>query len=130
MKFYYAIFTKSDNAVEVEFPDLPGCVTFGNTFEEAYCNAADALAGWMAHAEKQFVREPSSHEDIKNSEGEIIPIPLDERTMKSYEGKKRISVTFPASVLEKTDRFSKSKGLNRSGVLIKAVQEYMERHLA
>ncbi|MGE0085335.1 MAG: type II toxin-antitoxin system HicB family antitoxin [Desulfococcaceae bacterium] len=32
MKFWYAIFTKSKNAVEVEFPDLPGCLTFGDTY--------------------------------------------------------------------------------------------------
>ncbi len=54
MKLYYAIFTKSDNAVEVEFPDLPGCVTFGDTFEEAYSNAADVLAGWMANAKNSL----------------------------------------------------------------------------
>lgn len=72
----------------MEFPDLPGCVTFGDTFEQAYSNAADALAGWMANAEKQFIREPSCYENIKTSAGEIIPIPLDERLMKTYQENK------------------------------------------
>jgi predicted RNase H-like HicB family nuclease len=29
MKHYYALFKKTDEAVEVEFPDLNGCFTFG-----------------------------------------------------------------------------------------------------
>ncbi|MGE0085334.1 MAG: hypothetical protein AB7S75_13045 [Desulfococcaceae bacterium] len=61
-------------------------------YEEAYSNAIDVLAGWMANAEKQFIRQPSQYEDVKKSAGEIVPIPLDEKIMKSYEGKKRISV--------------------------------------
>ncbi len=67
---------------------------------------------------------------MKTSAGEIVPIPLDEKIMKSYQKRKRITVTFPLSVLEKTDRFRKSKGLDRSVLLIKAVQEYMDRHSA
>jgi len=128
MKFYYAIFTKTPNAVEAEFPDLPGCVTFGDTFEEAYNNAADVLAGWLANAEKQFVRQPSRYEDLDKSAGEIVPIPLNESIFNSYAKTKRVSVTFPADVLEKADRFGKSAGLNRSALLVKAVQTYMENH--
>jgi len=29
MKHYYAIFKKTNEAIEVEFPDLPDCLTFG-----------------------------------------------------------------------------------------------------
>ncbi len=126
MKFYYAFFTKTPNAVEVEFPDLPGCVTFGDTFEEAYDNAADALAGWLANAEKQFIRQPSRYEELDKSAGEIVPIPLDENILNSYAKTKRVTITFPAAVLEKADRFGRSAGLNRSALLIKAVQAYME----
>ncbi len=126
MKFYSAIFTKISNVVEVEFPDLPGCVTFGDTFEEAYNNAADVLAGWLANAEKQFIRQPSRYEDLDKSAGEIIPVPLDEKIMNSYAATKRVSVRFPTAVLEKADNFRKSAGLNRSDLLIKAVQAYMD----
>ena len=90
MNFYYAIFTKTPNAVEVEFPDLPGCLTFGDTFEEAYDNAADALAGWLANAEKRFIRQPSRYEDLDKSAGEIVPIPLDENILNSYAKTKRV----------------------------------------
>ena len=41
MKYYYAIFKKSRKTVEVDFPDLPGCVTYGKDWEEALANAED-----------------------------------------------------------------------------------------
>ena len=56
MKRYFAIFKRTDEATEVEFPDLEGCVTFGKDYDEAYNHAVDALAGWMAYAEPQFHR--------------------------------------------------------------------------
>jgi antitoxin HicB len=34
----------------VEFPDLPGCLSDGETIEEAIANGADALRSWIATA--------------------------------------------------------------------------------
>jgi antitoxin HicB len=31
----------------VEFPDLPGCVSDGETIEEAITNGIDAMRGWI-----------------------------------------------------------------------------------
>ena len=31
----------------VEFPDLPGCMSDGETVEEAILNGIDAMAGWI-----------------------------------------------------------------------------------
>ena len=47
----------------VQFPDLPGCLTEGNTIEEALANAAEALSGWLfvAVKENQDVPVPSIH---------------------------------------------------------------------
>lgn len=39
MKYYYALFRKTPEAVEVEFHDLQGCVTFGGAWNEALENA-------------------------------------------------------------------------------------------
>lgn len=36
----------------VTFPDLPGCMSDGDTVEEAICNAADAEAEWLAAADE------------------------------------------------------------------------------
>lgn len=44
MKTYFAIIHKDeDSAVGVVFPDLPGCFSAGDTFDEAIANAHEAL---------------------------------------------------------------------------------------
>jgi len=63
MKYYYAIFKHSKATVEVEFPDLTGCLTFGTNRDEALENATDVLAAWLANAESHFVKEPSSYQE-------------------------------------------------------------------
>lgn len=45
---YPAIITYEEGSYNVEFPDLPGCLTFGDTIEEAFFNAKEALAGYSA----------------------------------------------------------------------------------
>jgi predicted RNase H-like HicB family nuclease len=81
-KYYYGVFTKTDEAVEVEIPDVQGAVTFGDNFEEAYDMAVDALAAVLTHSEPQFIKnKASTFEEIKkdyNAENQIIfPVPVD-----------------------------------------------------
>lgn len=87
MKHYYALFRvrETADAVEVEFPDLPGCVTFGRNWDEAIDNAVDALAGWLAHAELQFIKPPSSYRELEKLSGKLVPIPVNEKIVESYQ---------------------------------------------
>lgn len=39
--------SEKDKVYEVEFPDLPGCITYGETLEEARLHAAEALTGYL-----------------------------------------------------------------------------------
>ncbi len=39
-----------------------------------------------------------------------------------------ISIIFPLSALERVDEFRKAKGLKRSTLLLKAVEEYLDNH--
>lgn len=41
---YYAIFNVADDGINVSFPDLPGCLTWGDSIEEALMMAKEALA--------------------------------------------------------------------------------------
>ena len=49
----------------VRFPELPGCLTCGNTLEEAVRNAADCKKEWLiaAMAEGISIPEPVSEEE-------------------------------------------------------------------
>lgn len=46
----YVALVHKDNGTSygVSFPDVPGCVSAGDTMEEALANAAEALAGHLA----------------------------------------------------------------------------------
>ena len=43
---YPAIFHHEDNSYWVEFPDLEGCQSFGDTIEETLNNAKEALSAY------------------------------------------------------------------------------------
>ena len=49
----------------VSFPDLPGCLSSGETVEEAYRNAEDAKYEWLTAAMEEGISipEPDSIED-------------------------------------------------------------------
>lgn len=129
MKYYYAIFKHNKNCVEVEFPDLKGCVTFGDNWDEAIENATDVLAAWLANAENQFISKPSSYDELVDKFGKVdlIPIPLDEKILESYEELKRFNVIFPSKLLKKVDSHRKKSGLKRSTLLKIATEEYLDK---
>ena len=54
----------------VSFPDLPGCITCGETLEAAVANAADAKRAWLQAALEDVlpVREP---DDLENYSGQF-----------------------------------------------------------
>lgn len=49
----------------VSYPDLPGCLSSGETVEEAVSNAADAKRAWLEAAIEDgvVIQEPSSLDD-------------------------------------------------------------------
>lgn len=55
---YPAIFHHEDNSFWVEFPDLEGCHTFGDTIPDTLNNAKEALSGYCAVVLEQGNRLP------------------------------------------------------------------------
>ena len=45
--FYPAVFTKESSGYSVYFPDLEGCFTEGDTLEEAYNMAVEAVGLYL-----------------------------------------------------------------------------------
>ena len=132
MKYYYAIFKHNKDSVEVEFPDLSGCVTFGDDWDEAMENAIDVLAAWLANAEPKFVKKPSSFKELseKFKRAQLIPIAVDEKVFESYEQLTRFNIIFPSRLLRKVDEFRNKSGLKRSTLLKIATEQYLEREEA
>ena len=68
MAGYIALVHKDEGtSYGVSFPDVPGCISAGDTFEEAVANAAEALAGHLAlmKADGDPIPAPRSFEELK-----------------------------------------------------------------
>jgi predicted RNase H-like HicB family nuclease len=69
MAAYISLVHKDEGTSEgVSFPDVPGCISAGNTFEEAVAQAAEALASHFAvmRADNEPVPQPRSFEDLRH----------------------------------------------------------------
>lgn len=48
MKYEVVIYWSDEDQVFIaEVPDLPGCMTHGDTYQEAAANAEEAMRGWL-----------------------------------------------------------------------------------
>ncbi len=73
---YPAIFHEDKDAGHgywVEFPDIPGCVTDGETLEEAFLMAGDALDCWFDDS-NQDRPKPTSITEIEVEEGAFVQL--------------------------------------------------------
>ena len=66
------IFDKNENVYNVEFPDLPGCLTFGATLAEARSNAADALTGYLESIASRNLPIPKISETKKKKQNTYL----------------------------------------------------------
>jgi|JI10StandDraft_1071094.scaffolds.fasta_scaffold1070311_1 antitoxin HicB len=53
-------FNSKDKVFNVVFPDLPGCLTFGDTKDEAIKNAQEALTGYLESIDSRKINIPDS----------------------------------------------------------------------
>ncbi len=68
MTQYIALVHKDEGtSYGVSFPDVPGCVSAGDTFEEAVANASEALAGHFAamRVDGDAIPSPRDFESLK-----------------------------------------------------------------
>ena len=137
MEMYYAGFVPYEGKVSVFFPDVPGCVTDGDSMEHAFAMAIDALAGHLEALadDGDPIPAPSGYDDAwallrteyesldlgPLPQGTIIhPVPSPDMDMRT----RQVSVSFKKYVLDMIDRKAESAGLTRSGFLHKAAEAY------
>ncbi len=94
---YPAIFHKEDNSYWVEFPDMIGCNTFGDTLNETLFNAKEALE---VHAitlleNGECLNKPSEVFDIETDENSFVTLiygDIDNYLSESKAVKKTLSI--------------------------------------
>jgi len=126
MKNYIAILHKEANTdFGVSFPDFPGCVTAGQTVDEAKDFAQEALAlhiNGMAEDGDQLPA-PSKLEDIMADAAYadavaylVVSVPdTKPRTV-------RVNITVPEMTLKQIDAAAKKRGMSRSSFLVHLAQ--------
>lgn len=128
MNYPIVIHKDPESDFGVTVPDLPGCFSAGSTLDEALSMAREAielhLEGLME--EGYPVPEPSPLDQHKDNpdfaDGMWAVVSVDpSRVAKA----KRINITMPEHVLTTVDRFAEEAGETRSGLLVRAVTDYI-----
>ncbi len=117
---YPAVFHKEDNAYWVEFPDLCGCQSYGDTLGETMENAKEALAAYCITLidEKRKLPKVSELEEI-DADGGIIALVETNLTNLTKSVKK--TLTIPAWL----NKAAEERHVNFSDTLQKALIETM-----
>lgn len=126
--FYPAILEKEpDSAYGVTFPDIPGCVSAGETAEEALVNAHEALAGHIALMVQDGdpLPEPTSVENVV-ADPEVTMVAVTMVGVMVPGRAKRVNVTLDEALLEEIDSIAN----NRSRFLAEAARAELARRTA
>jgi predicted RNase H-like HicB family nuclease len=78
MLVYPAIFHQEDDAVWAEFPDLPGCQTFGDNVEECILSAQEALGAYAESVIERDIKlaESSDVRSLKTDDANSFVMPI------------------------------------------------------
>lgn len=125
-RYYTAVIHKDEgNSYWVEFPNLQGCVTGGDSFERACFMAEDALGEWISTKEEygDIVTEPTEYEEIKKQyPNDIVQVfGYDDVQWKKEHATKPVhkTVSLPQWLFE----LANEKGISLSKTLQKALKE-------
>ena len=119
--FYPVIFTKEDVGFSVVVPDLDGCFSEGDTFEEAYKNAKNAI-GLYLDGMKEYPKASEPLSIKTNSNKQIMcVVDFDETEYKKENRTKAIKKTL--TVPEWLNDEAEAAHINFSGVLQEALKQ-------
>ncbi|OQW74624.1 MAG: hypothetical protein BVN35_09680 [Proteobacteria bacterium ST_bin11] len=130
MRFFVAIEPgDEDHAFGVVVPDLPGCFSAGDTLDEAFENAKEAIDLWCETVIEDGAMIPPSktlaeHQADPEFAGwvwSIVEVPV-ERYLGPAE---KVNITLPKLLLTRIDEYAKAHGATRSGFLAQAARQAM-----
>jgi predicted RNase H-like HicB family nuclease len=126
---YYPAIIDHDAGTDfgVTFPDFPGCVTTGETVQQAAVFAAEALA---FHVEGMVedgdtIPDPSAPDVAIDGEGSVVarvlvPVEVPGRVV-------RANISLDEGLLSRLDNAAAAAGMSRSGFIAEAVRHRLSR---
>ena len=133
MRYPVVIHKDEHSDFGVTVPDIPGCFSAGDTYDDALNNVKEAiechLEGLLLDNEAlpiaTSIEQWISVESFQDGVWALVEIDLTQISGKS----KRINITMPERVLNLIDLYSKSHALkNRSSFLTDAALSYIDGH--
>jgi predicted RNase H-like HicB family nuclease len=126
MGTYIALLRKEKNSeFGVDFPDFPGCITGGETLDEAHKRASEALKfhirGMIEDGDP--IPEPSSLDAIMADPANSGALPFLVTVLDTKV--KRVNITIPESELEQIDAYARQHKISRSAFLVQAAKRAM-----
>ena len=121
-----AVLKYEDDSILVSYPDLEGCITFGETEEEALFNAKEVLEGYLYVLERDNVEIPkaSKIKDISLHEGEtIILVDVWMQLVRDQEANKAVKKTL--TIPKWLNDIAEQSNVNFSHVLQAALKKYL-----
>jgi len=128
MKYVYpAIFTREEPVgYSVVFPDLPGCITYGDDLADSMEMGRDAMAMWLCDAEAQYETIPSASDmSAIECSGEsfvnLIDVDTSEYRQQNDTRAIKKTLTIPAWLNSRAEK----AGVNFSHILQEALKSYL-----
>lgn len=125
---YLAVFEPSGSGYSVYFPDLPGCISYGKTFDAALQEAEDALGLHLYGMEKdgEVIPAPSGTPEIDpdTTPGFLVsPVTVYPDIVRNELDNRRVktNTTLPAWLKDAAEE----KGINYSRLLENALLDYL-----
>ena len=126
MRFPVVLHTDDGNRYGVTVPDLPGCFSAGNTFDDALAGAVEAidlhLEGMTEDGEEiptaSTIAELRQNPDFDKGVWALVEVDISR-----FDGQcEKIDITLPHSLLVKIDDYARVHGYTRSNFLVDAAR--------
>ena len=117
---YPALFHEEDGKYWVEFPDLEGCLTNGDTVEESYKNAKEALGFYLdkeGDVYERIINKPSEVKDIVNANPGLLVMLVEYDSLEYAKKYKTKAVKKTLSIPEWLNDLAVKQNVNFSNVL-------------
>ncbi|TEB13900.1 hypothetical protein Psfp_03316 [Pelotomaculum sp. FP] len=126
LTIYPAVFHQEDGAFWVDFPDLEGCQTYGETLQETMALAQEALGLYLASLEEAGTTAPTATEIKKiitpeNAFATLVSCNIDHYRRKTKAIKKTLSI--PEWLNEEAEK----RHINFSSVLQNALKQELAK---
>ena len=123
---YPAIFDFDEDGITVTFPDLPGCITCGDTQEDALKNAKEVLELYMYSLEEdnETIPQPSNILDLEVENTQVIVL-VDIWMVPVRDEMKNKCIKKTLTIPKWLNDLAIENNVNFSAILQSALKEYL-----